>query len=195
MEWVKKWGVVGLIGMLGIGLIGYGIWDQIKSREVTVEIVKEQGKSDKVQSGGEVVVDVSGAVEKPGVYKLPSNSRIGDALVVVGGLAAEADREWVAKTLNLAAKVEDGEKVYIPAKSDSQLLSDSEGQVVNKSEGQKININTATVAELDKLEGIGEARAKAIIDNRPYSKTEEIVSEAKIPESVYAKIRDSISVY
>ncbi|MCE7897911.1 MAG: ComEA family DNA-binding protein [bacterium] len=193
MEWVKKWGVVGIIGILGIGLIGHGVWDQIKPREVVVEIVKEQGVSDKVQASGEVMVDVAGAVEQPGVYKLPANSRIGDALVVAGGLAAEADREWVAKTLNLAAKVEDGEKVYIP--SNSQI---SNSQITNPEHNQNsnlININTASVDELDSLEGIGETRAKAIVDNRPYSKTEDLVVKAKIPQSVYEKIHDQLSVY
>ncbi len=195
MGWAKTWGVIALLGTMGIGIVTYGIWDQIRPREVMVEIIKEQGASNKAQTHGEVVVDVSGAVEKPGVYKLPSNSRIGDALVVAGGLAASADRSWVATTLNLAEKLEDGEKLYIPVKSEARVISNSVDQIVSKSASNKMNINTASEAELDKLEGIGEARANAIVDNRPYSKTEEIVSKAKIPESVYEKIRDSISVY
>lgn len=195
METVRQWGVIVLLATLGIGLVGYGVWEQVKPREVKVEIIHEQGSSEKVQTQGEVVADVSGAVEKPGVYKLPSNSRIGDALVVAGGLSAIADREWVAETLNLARLVEDGEKVYIPVKSDSQIAGDSAGLMVSKFGGQKININTASEAELDKLEGIGEARVQAIVDNRPYSKTEELVVKAKIPQSVYEKIRDQISVY
>lgn len=195
MEWAKTWGVIALLGTLGIGIVTYGIWEHIRPREVMVEIIKEQGASNKAQTHGEVVVDVSGAVEKPGVYKLPSNSRIGDALVVAGGLSANADRSWVATTLNLAEKVEDGEKIYVPDISAVPQVSESVGQIGEKSANNKMNINIASEAELDKLEGIGEARAKAIVDNRPYSKTEEIVSKAKIPESVYAKIRDSISVY
>ncbi len=207
MEWAKTWGVIALLGTLGIGIVTYGIWEQIKPREVMVEIIKEQGASNNAQTHGEVVVDVSGAVEKPGVYKLPSNSRIGDALVVAGGLAASADRLWVAATLNLAEKVEDGEKIYVPDVSEDRVISNSglpddflSGDISraltrSKSTGQKININTASEAELDKLEGIGEARAKAIVDNRPYGKSEEIMSKAKIPESVYEKISDSISVY
>ena len=195
MEWVKKWGGITLIGLLGLGILLYGVWDQVRPREVKIELIKEQGTSEKEQSHGEIVVDVAGAIEKPGVYKLPSNSRIGDALVVAGGLSASADRAWIAANLNLAEKLEDGEKVFIPDKSASQKTSDFGGQIINKSVNNKININMASVSELDRLEGIGPSRAQTIVDNRPYSKTEELVSKARIPQSVYDKISSSISVY
>ena len=195
MAWVRKWGVIAIFGVVGFGLVTYGIWGQIKPSEVKVEIIKEKDEVQKVKIGGEIVVDVAGAVEKPGVYKIPSNSRIGDALVLAGGLAASADREWVAANLNLAQKLEDGEKIFIPDKSANQQVSDSEVQSAGKSVSTKININTASVGELDALNGIGESRAKAIVANRPYSKTEEIVIKAKIPQSVYEKISSNISVY
>ena len=195
MEWVKKWGGIALIGLLGLSILQYGVWDQVRPREVKIEIVKEQGTSESVQTRGEIIVDVAGAIINPGVYKLPSNSRIGDSLVVAGGLSASADRAWIAANLNLAQKLEDGEKVYIPENSVNRMSGDSAGQMVSKSVSNKININIASVGELDSLEGIGEARARVIIENRPYSKTEELVSKAKIPQSVYDKISSSISVY
>ncbi|MBP9702472.1 helix-hairpin-helix domain-containing protein [Candidatus Woesebacteria bacterium] len=196
MEWVRKWGVTLLLGVLGLGLVVYGVWDQVKPREVRVEIIKVKGESEKVKVGGEIVVDVAGSVEKPGVYKLPSNSRIGDALVVAGGLSASADRAWITVNLNLAQKLEDGEKVYIPGKSENSDNRTTQNIGVSETQkNQKININTASVSELDRLEGIGPSRAQAIVDNRPYSKTEELVSKARIPQSVYDKISSSISVY
>jgi competence protein ComEA len=195
MEELKRYITVVVVAVVGIGFVIYGIWGQIKPGEVKVEIIKEKDEGQKVRIGGEIVVDVAGAVEKPGVYKIPSNSRIGDALVLSGGLAANADREWVAASLNLAQKLEDGEKIFIPDKSANQQVSDSEVQIAGKSVSTKININTASVVELDALNGIGEARAKAIVANRPYSKTEEIVIKAKIPQSVYEKISSNISVY
>ena len=187
-----------LLGVIGLGLVGYGVWDQIKPGEVKVEILRDRdniGNSNIVISDKkiEIVVDVAGAVEKPGVYKLLSNSRIGDALVVAGGLAASADREWVAGTLNLAEKLEDGEKVFIPESSDNRTFQSVGVSEIQKN--QKININTASLSELDTLTGIGAARAQAIVDNRPYSKTEELISKARIPQSVYDKISSSISVY
>lgn len=196
MEIIKEYGVFVVVGVVGVVLVGYGVWEQVKPGKVEVEIISANLASEQGgKSVGEIVVDVEGEVEKPGIYKLASGSRIGDALVVAGGLAANADREWVAATLNLAQRIEDGEKIYIPDKSVSQQISNSAGQVVSVSANSKMNLNTASVSELDSLEGIGEARAKAIIDNRPYSKPEEIVVKAKIPQSVYDKIKDSISVY
>ena len=199
METVKRWGGVIAIGVLGLALVGYGVWEQIKPREVKVEILsgKLVGREE-AEPEGEVVVDVAGAVEKPGVYKLPAGSRIGDALVAAGGLAQLADREWVAQNVNLAEKVEDGEKIYLPVITVNSSLGDTVGQSKSKVEERtsaKVNINRASVGELDSLEGIGEVRAQAIIANRPYTNTEEVVSKAKIPSSVYEKISSRLSVY
>lgn len=195
MEMVRQWGVIICLGLVGMGLVGYGVWDQVKPREVKVEIIKEKGESEKVKVNGEVVVDVAGAVEKPGVYKLPSNSRIGDALVLAGGLSANADRSWVSATLNLAEKLEDGEKIFIPRRDENSNIGSSNIVISERQRDGRININTASISELDSLEGIGAARAQAIIENRPYSKIEELVAKAKIPQSVYEKISTSISVY
>lgn len=199
MELAKRWSGVVILGLIGFGLVGYGLWEQVKPREVVVEIISSDSAIQQVsKSGGEIVVDVAGAVEKQGVYKLPTNSRIGDALVLAGGLSASADRDWVAQTLNLAEKVEDGEKIYVPRRDESNIQVPSTNNQTMKSENsntKRINVNTASVGELDSLEGIGAARAQAIIDNRPYSKTEELVVKAKIPQSVYEKISTSISVY
>lgn len=201
MDWLRTWGVVVVCGVIGLGLVGYGLWEQIKPGEVVVEVVTDEPSSEK-REGEErqVVVEVSGAVEKPGVYKLSVGSRVGDLLVMAGGLGGVADREWVAENLNLAAKLEDAEKVYIPARSvKGQVGSDRTQRVSESVNGvtptQKININAASVGELDSLDGIGAVRAEAIVANRPYSKTEEIVSKAKIPASVYEKISGRLSVY
>jgi competence protein ComEA len=163
----------------------------------TVEIVESNSQIPNLQidkSGTEIVVDVAGAVERPGVYTLGGGARTGDALVAAGGLAASADRAWVAQTLNFAAPIKDGEKIYIPAVLQA---SNSAGQDISSSDRQtgRTNINTAGVAELDALPGIGAVRAQAIVDNRPYASTEELVTKAKIPESIYAKIKDQLTIY
>jgi len=204
LEFIKQFGILILAGVIGVGILIYGIWGVVGGERATVEIIKDDpARSDLVGFENDLqptrsdllYVDVAGSVEKPGVYKLPSGSRIGDALVVAGGLSASADREWVAETINLASEVKDGEKIYIPL-----LYRDDPSQMQSKGsslsyKGTKVNINTATSGELDSLAGIGEARAQAIIANRPYGSSEELVSKAKIPQSVYEKIKDKISVY
>lgn len=198
MEWVKREGWWVAIGAAGLGILIYGLWSMIKPEPAVVEIVKEE------ETRGEIVVDVAGAVEKPGIYKIPTGSRIGDALVMAGGFAAEADREWVSQYLNLAEEVKDGGKIYIPGQAAGtgnqkiQIVGQPdavEKQILGAAVQGRININTASQSELESLWGIGEARAKAIISNRPYGVTEELVSKAKIPQSVYDKIREQISVY
>lgn len=191
-EFLREFGVLVVIGMVGVGVLIYGLWGELMPEKAGVEIVKGDVIGN-IDNMGEITVDVAGAVEKPGVYKLPSGSRNGDALVMAGGLSAKADREWVAKSLNLAEVVKDGGKIYIPRQlgnSDIQRIGESVNQT-----SAKVNINTASLGELDSLVGIGEARARTILDNRPYANTQELVSKAKIPQSVYDKIKDSIVVY
>ncbi len=209
----KEFGVFVLVGVIGVGVIFLGMWGVMGSEKATVEIVKGDGigasnigtsnigtsnigtsnigEENEIQ----IVVDLAGAVEKPGVYKLPSGSRIGDVLVMGGGLASGADREWVAKTLNLAEVVEDGEKVYIPSREVNSNIATSNLVIKEGQKSGKVNINTASLAQLDGLEGIGGVRAKLIMDNRPYSKIDDLVSKAKIPESVYEKIKGSVTIY
>lgn len=202
---IKQFGILILIGVVGIGILGYGMWGQLMPRKPVVEIIKNNpSRSDLVGSDNGlqptrsdllVTVDVAGAVEKPGVYKLPNGSRIGDTLVMAGGLSANADREWVAKNLNLAEQVKDGGKIYIPSVNiarETPLQNNGKGVTLGIA---TININTASLGELDSLTGIGEVRAKQIMDNRPYGNKEELLSKAKIPQSVYDKIKDLISIY
>lgn len=193
MQGLRRYGVVVLFGLVGLLMTGYGTWQIIRPTSPVVEIVKDHES----KNGGQeevIFVDVAGAVEVPGVYKLASGARIGDALIAAGGIAAEADREWVAKTLNLAEEVRDGRKIYIPKIRESQ--EQPPVSQLTKQEGTgKINVNTASLGELESLAGIGAARANAIVSNRPYAEIKEIVSKAKIPESVYENIKDQIRVY
>jgi competence protein ComEA len=186
------WLLIG-VGIVGLSMVVYGLWGQLVPAPATVEIVKGSESS---SASGEIVIDVAGAVLNPGVYKLPSGSRIGDVIVLAGGLSAEADREWVAQTLNLAQEVKDASKIYIPNTLEQAKTPENQNSKAGETQVQgKINVNTASVAELDKLPGIGEVRAQAIVANRPYSDTAELVSRAKVPQSVYDKIRDQISIY
>jgi len=189
---LKQYGILLALGIAGILILIYGVYGEVSAEKPVVEIIKgEPARSDLV--GEQVMVDVAGAVEKPGLYKLTSGSRIGDALVMAGGLSAAADREWVAKSINLAEVLKDGGKVYIPVKQEITSLNQ---KTIKPLESQgKVNINTASMSELDGLMGIGEARARLIMDNRPYGNIDELVSKAKIPQSVYETIKDSVSIY
>src|SRR3989338_3531565 len=110
----KRQRIVGLLSLLllltGLGtLAGLALFSSENSR---VEIVRDKGQGlrDEGETKIEMVVDVSGAVEKPGVYRLGQGSRIVDALAAAGWLSSEADRDFLSKTINLSQVITDGMK-------------------------------------------------------------------------------------
>lgn len=161
-----------------------------------VEVVKSGALSvDSVD--GELVVEVVGEVMEAGVYRLPIGSRVQDLLIVAGGVGIGADREWMEKSLNRAAKLVDGQKVYIPDKTQSANVksqNDSSG-LSGVHTGNLVNINTASFAELDSLPGIGQKYGQSIIEQRPYSSINELVERGVLPSGTFEKISDKISVY
>lgn len=188
-RWVLVSGFVGLI-LVGLGVFSLraGVFEGTR-----IEVLEATGGGS--LGSGEVVVEISGAVEKPGVYKLLASERIERLLIEAGGLSAEADREWVGKNLNRAAKIIDGQKIYVPKTGEAGLRTKDlggNGSVAGVSSGL-VNLNTASTSELDGLSGIGSVRAQAIIDNRPYSSAEELLSKKVIPRSVYEKIKEKIT--
>ena len=202
MEWIKKF-VKGLnlsvfdmvlVGLMVIGgvMILWGLAGSMGGKGEDVEYLA----GDLVDSGEMVWVDVSGAVEKPGVYELGKGSRIKDALVMAGGLSEDADREYLEKIINMAEEVEDGQKIYIPRQGKGTGDGDRVlGSTSDKVGTGTIDINTASASELDTLWGVGPVRAQAIIDNRPFSKVEELLEKGVLPENVYEEIKDKVSVY
>ena len=150
--------------------------------------------SSEEQKEEKIFVYLEGAVEKPGVYELPEGARLNDLLILAGGLSAEADREWVAQNLNLAQKLVDSAKIYIPERSEV-LRSLGEGGQASDIITSKINLNQASSSQLESLWGIGEKRAADIIKNRPYQTVEELLTRKIIPKNVYEEIKEEITVY
>lgn len=173
------------------------------------EAVKEVPAKNEAEMKPEVVsVYVCGAVNAPGVYELPAGSRLYQAVEAAGGMREDADRNY----LNLAMELIDGEKLQVPTKEEVQAglavdTSAGSGQTVGEEQsgsqagaaaGRLVNINTADAELLMTLPGIGEAKAKSIIDYRtdkgPFGKIEDIMNITGIKQSVYEKIKDAICV-
>ena len=162
----------------------------------------------------DIYVDIKGFVNKPGVYSfnLSDNARINDLINKAGGLMREAD----TSTINLSKKLEDEMTVIIYSKNEvinfvktkdeiSKKLEICENKLKNnacikiqeESSNNKININEASESELLKLNGIGEAKAKLIIEYREKTKfksIEEIKNVEGIGENLYNAIKDNITV-
>ncbi len=109
----------------------------------------------------QLVVQVAGAVTKPGVVHLGANARVGDAVEAAGGLSANADIERT----NLAAKVSDGQRVYVIARGQPAPPPTSAGQDVSD-EAAPVDLNASSADALDKLPGVGPATARAIVEYR-----------------------------
>ena len=142
----------------------------------------------------EVYVHVDGAVEHPGVYVLRGVSpRVGEAVELAGGLTEDAD----TTTVNLAAPLSDGQKVYVPAAGEEAVPA-SAGVSANVDGPAVININTATAEELEELPGVGTATAAAIIEEReaggPFTAPEDIMRVSGIGEKKYERMRAYIGV-
>lgn len=185
-------GLVGLVLLIG-GVVSSGIISKtfIKSTKSGTNV----SQSSQVYLS-EVKVDVSGAVMDPGVYTLSSNARVEDAIKAAGGVAGSADPVYLSKTINLAQKVSDGMKVFIPEAGQFNTSAAGSSLATSGVAGQSvINVNTASLAELDKLSGVGPVGAQKIIDGRPYGSIEELFTKKAVNRSVYDKIKGLVSVW
>lgn len=190
--------------LIGAILIVFGVLFYKKSGRTNTNKIEVLDSVSESQGGQEeIVVQIAGAVEKPGVYTFEKNSRVEDLMISAGGISADADREWVEKVINRAAKLVDGQKYYIPSLDEQSnvLSANVSGGYQNTSEtfslpGEGLmNINSASQKELESLIGIGPVYAQNIIEHRPYSTLEELMSKGAIKQFVFEKIKGDISVY
>lgn len=218
---MKRKKTIGLLVLLGFFMAagGWYVWqsreepEQLQSVFQTVTPEPTENASGKEAHGEKEVgadelpqmfyVFVCGAVVNPGVYAVPEGSRLVEALEAAGGFLPEADSDYH----NLARVLADGERVYILSKEETAQLSVQEqvsGEQVQDAEkstdtkDKRININTATVAELTSLPGIGEARAESIVEYRSkvggFRELEEIMNISGIGEAMFEKIKDRITI-
>lgn len=177
-----------VLALSGLVLVGLGVawWRMPAESEETVEVLSATTTA---TQSGRMVADVAGAVVRPGVYTLAGESRVADALAAAGGMTEEADGEWVAKYLNQADKVKDGQKIYIPSKNDQGTSSNSQ------TSNSKIDINTAGQGELEGLPGIGPVTAGKMIAGRPYGRAEELIEKKIVGQKVWEQIKDLVAVW
>jgi competence protein ComEA len=162
-------------------------------------------------SPANITVHVAGAVNSPGVYRLPSSARVVDAVASAGGALRSADLE----SINLAQTIADTEQIYIPVKKVSRprvttaprlrpqrttqtTAPPANGGSAGTQPTRLINLNTATASELDSLTGVGPSTAKAIIAYRikkgSFSKVEDLLNVPGIGPAKLAALRDQVTV-
>lgn len=179
---------------------------EIKEEIKTNDQIENNSNERQLEKNENIIVHVSGAVNKEGIVELKNNSRIIDAIDKAGGLKDEAD----ITNINLAYIIEDGMKIHIPSKEekestiivesniDSGTVEQSNEIKSNNNKKLKININTATKTDLETLPGIGESTALKIIEYRKEKGKFKLIEDIKqvngIGENKFNKIKELITV-
>ena len=172
----------------------------------------EEDKKENISSATGIYVHIDGYVNNPGVYQIKENERINVLIGKAGGLK----NGYSIKNINLAAKLSDGDKVYIPSIEEEKTIGNQNNNIsintvgkhtnngnnsnnnVNITKNNKININTANVSELKQITGIGESIANKIIDYREnvgkFKKIEDIKEVKGIGDSKFESLKNKIAI-
>jgi competence protein ComEA len=139
-----------------------------------------------------LVVDVEGAVLRPGIFELPAGSRVADAIAAAGGYGPQADLAAAAAQVNLAGVVRDGQQIVVPMLGVASGGGSSDGGA-----GGLVDLNSASPEALDALPGIGPVTVQKIVAARseqPFASLEEMVTRKVLTSSQVDKIRDLVTL-
>jgi len=181
----------GLIGLIGLVYGGYVLLVE-RSKIISCSLEMFSNQNDLlVAQQPKITVEVNGAVNQSGVWLFDRGERVGEAIERSAGVSSDADKEFVAKRLNLAKTLVDGDKIYIPFEWERE----SEKEVGQKTTDQNlISINTSSQEELETLSGIGESRAQSIIENRPFEQLRQLIDKKIISESMFNDLEGLLSL-
>jgi competence protein ComEA len=151
-------------------------------------------------SGRIVVVEIVGAVDRPGVFRLSAGSRVGDLVAAAGGYGPRVDALRAGRDLNLAAVLRDGDQVRVPSRDDpggSTVRPPGASAATGGSTSRPIDLNRATAAELDALPGIGPVTAAKIIasrDETPFAAVEDLRTRKLVGDKTFTQLKDLLTV-
>jgi competence protein ComEA len=186
-----------LVVLLGVAIVGTGLVVILRSTDPPAppleRVAARPEASASPSPAKQVVVHVSGQVNKPGVYELPEGSRVQDAVAAAGGPLAESD----ANALNLAAIIADGQKVTVP-KPGEAVAADAGTAADPGAPPGKVNLNLATPAQLEELPGVGPVLAERIVGHRQtkgrFTSPRQLMEVSGFGPKKYEALKDQITV-
>lgn len=206
--------LVAVLGTILVMLIGFFAWSNVTKTTVDAQSdlpalsttfsasssasdLKTERSSSQTETQ-KVFVDIKGAVKNEGVYELSSGSRVTDVVKLAGGFTEDADK----KSVNLAEKVTDEAVIYVARVGENvaptTTNSQANGSAQQEESSDKINLNTATLAELQMISGIGAKRAQDIIDYRDanggFSSVDDLANVSGIGEKTLEKLKSEVTV-
>jgi len=204
LTFLKKNIIACISVVVTLSVVGVLVYCSLNNEVSAMEIVQEEQKCECEEISEEVLVDIKGAVKKPGVYKLSKNSIVNDVIVLAGGLKSGATTD----DINLSKAIYNEMVIYISTKSELKEKQNNTSNIPSSTSEtkvdnicvnpNKVNINSATVDELTTLNGIGEAKAIKIIEYRNtnglFKSIEDIKNVSGIGEAFYEKIKDNITI-
>jgi competence protein ComEA len=178
--------------------LGALLWNQtelpLQQQPLPTYQPQQQVKLEEKKVPQTAIIDVKGAVKKPGIYHLPTPVRLYQALEAAGGVTEQAD----VRQMNMAKEIADGSMIYIPKKGEQIPAEASPLQPNSEKENGKINLNTATLQELESLPGLGPTKAQAIIQYRGehggFQSVDQLLEVPGIGERTLERIKEQLYV-
>lgn len=204
-DWNRVWVIalaVGVAGLLlaGTWMLGGSADSGVGIQVAAIEETLASPSGARATAPRLLVVDVGGAVRRPGVYRLPDGARIVDAIEAAGGFAPTVDAAAAAGDLNLAAPLADGDRVRVPVRGGTRAAGGTprSAAVATHDPGDGLlDLNRATIGELEALPAIGPATAAKIVAAReelPFASVDDLRARKILGESAFVKVRDLVTV-
>jgi competence protein ComEA len=200
-----RWRLVALaaLGCAGVGAVAVALWAGSPQPELVLAGAASPSPAISASAPsasaavGSILVDIEGAVSRPGLYMLRAASRVGDAIAAAGGYSPAVDIDAAAQQLNLAAPLSDGDKIIVPRLGQAAEASAPPSATAPATTGGLIDINRADQPTLETLPGIGPVTAAKIIAAReaaPFSAVDELLSRGVLGPATFDKVKPLVTV-